>query len=295
MNKTVKRIVIFYLLSFIPGVIISVIAAAAWGNDYWVNENTPAAGLTLVGMGMMLPSIAHILTRDITKEGFDPKKMFLTMKIKGSGRYYALAFILPVIWSAAGVLIAAVQSGVMGYFTVDGDTVFNTVMYLLNSLAISVILFIPAFGEEFGWRAYLYPKLEEIMPEWAAIIVGGVLWGLWHAPLTVCGHNFGVDYAGYPFGGIAVMCLSCTCMGVFLSYITKKTGSVMPAAFCHMVNNNCVQWLLPMFRDMPKDAAEESSLLIFALRMLPVFIVGAVFFVLMLRNSSKQEKMPAAA
>ncbi len=292
MNKTVKRIIIFYLLSFIPCIIISAAAAAAWGNDYWVNINTPAAGITLVGMCMMLPATAHILTRVITKEGFDTKAMFLTMKIKGNGRYYAMAFILPVIWSAAGVLIAAVQAGVIGYFTVDGDTVFDTVMFLLNSIAMSVVLFIPAFGEEFGWRAYLVPKLETLMPEWAALIVGGVLWGLWHAPLTVCGHNFGVVYAGYPFGGIIIMCFFCTLMGIFLTYITKKTGSVMPAAFCHMVNNNCIQWLLPMFKDIPVDAVSDNSLLITSLRLAPTVIVGAVFMVLILREKGET---PAAA
>ena len=66
-----------------------------------------------------------------------------------------------------------------------------------------------------------------------ALLVTGVIWGLWHAPLTVIGHNYGVDYPGWPFAGIAAMCAFCIVMGIFLTYVTVRTGSCLAAAIGH--------------------------------------------------------------
>ena len=85
----------------------------------------------------------------------------------------------------------------------------------------------------------MMPKLTELMVKPAAIIVGGILWGLWHAPLTISGHNFGMDYDFYPWLGILLMCVFCIFMNAFLTLLTEKTKSIYPASFCHMVNNNC--------------------------------------------------------
>ena len=61
----------------------------------------------------------------------------------------------------------------------------------------------------------------------------GVIWGLWHAPLTIIGHNYGVGYPGWPFAGIAAMCVFCTALGIFLTYVTVRTGSCLAAAVGH--------------------------------------------------------------
>ena len=34
------------------------------------------------------------------------------------------------------------------------------------------------------------------------------------------------------------MCISCTFMGIVLMWLTKKTGSIYPAAIMHAMNNN---------------------------------------------------------
>ena len=70
-----------------------------------------------------------------------------------------------------------------------------------------------------------------------ALLIGGLIWGLWHAPLTVMGHNYGVGYPGYPVTGILAMCVFCTVMGIILSYVTIKTKSCLPAVVGHGVLN----------------------------------------------------------
>ena len=64
-------------------------------------------------------------------------------------------------------------------------------------------------------------------------IVSGIIWGLWHVPLTIIGHNYGTGYKFFPFAGIAAMCLFCTVVGTFLSYLSLKTQSCIPAVLGH--------------------------------------------------------------
>lgn len=37
--------------------------------------------------------------------------------------------------------------------------------------------------EEFGWRGFLQPNLQKVLPPWVAAVGVGVLWSLWHLPL----------------------------------------------------------------------------------------------------------------
>src|SRR5512140_2090449 len=41
---------------------------------------------------------------------------------------------------------------------------------------------VPCFGEEYGWRGYLLPKLLPL-GQWRALLVSGAIWGVWHAPV----------------------------------------------------------------------------------------------------------------
>lgn len=236
---TLKRLVIFLVLAFFPFYIIIPTMWSYYGEPIFVSENESAVtAVYVVGVfGMMIPSAAHLITRLATKEGF--KNSYLGLNIKGKTGYWAASVIVPLAYSAvSAVLIWAIFLDGMSFSETFSETEPENAGLILLQLAFSVICFFPAFGEEWGWRGYMMPKLTELMPKPAAVAVGGIIWGLWHAPLTVAGHNFGTDYPGYPFVGIGLMCVMCTVMNAFLTLITEKTGSVYPAAFAHAVNNN---------------------------------------------------------
>jgi len=65
-----------------------------------------------------------------------------------------------------------------------------------------VLNFVTCFGEEWGLRGYLLPKMAKKFSLVKMLLIIGVIWGLWHAPLTALGHNYGVGYPGFPFLGI---------------------------------------------------------------------------------------------
>ena len=105
---------------------------------------------------------------------------------------------------------------------------------LLASLTIAPFInMIPAVGEEVGWRAMLFPTLLELIPERAAVLVSGIIWGLWHAPVIAMGHNYGMGYAGFPLAGICTMTLACTALGCLMCLLRVRTGSVWPCALAH--------------------------------------------------------------
>ena len=83
---------------------------------------------------------------------------------------------------------------------------FNVV---LASFAINLL---PALGEEVGWRGWLLPELYQRHGTAGAILIGGALWGVWHAPLTLLGHNYGLTGLK-GFLGILLMIGFCTVIG----------------------------------------------------------------------------------
>ncbi len=234
------RLVIYLVLSF----------SLAWlwffvsnkNGELW--EDMTNAKQSLVALGMLCPVTAHILTRLITKEGFAMTgKGSMMLGIVFRDRkwiWFLLAFLLPWAYTELGNAIALLISPDMYdpiyYQSLDVD---SRILFLMpvNALITGVVGSFAAFGEEGGWRGYMMPKLFGVMGRIPALLTGGIIWGLWHAPLTCIGHNFGTDYPGFPYVGIFQMCIFCTLVGVMLTILTEKSGSVWPAAFMHAIGN----------------------------------------------------------
>jgi membrane protease YdiL (CAAX protease family) len=101
-----------------------------------------------------------------------------------------------------------------------------------------------------GWRGYLLPVLRRSMSLRRAVIVSGILWGIGHAPLVyLVGLNYGLHYPGYPWTGMIMMILLTTALGVWLSYLTVRTGSVIAVSIAHGAFNAVRE--LPLFVAIP--------------------------------------------
>lgn len=84
------------------------------------------------------------------------------------------------------------------------------------------------FGEELGWRGFLLKELSH-MNFWKASTIIGIIWGIWHAPLILQGHN----YPQHPQIGIIMMTLFCLLLSPIFTYITIKSKSIIAAAILH--------------------------------------------------------------
>ncbi|WP_261624656.1 CPBP family intramembrane glutamic endopeptidase [Nesterenkonia marinintestina] len=83
-------------------------------------------------------------------------------------------------------------------------------------------------GQEIGWRGYLFPRLHLRWGAVPAVLITGVLNGLWFAPLLAVGfyyQNTPVFVAG------ALMVGYCVVIGGLLAWLRMRSGSIWPAAF----------------------------------------------------------------
>lgn len=203
----------------------------------------------LVSAAMFFPAIGVLITRLVTKEGF--RNAMLMPHFKGNIKFYLMGYFGPAILTLIGAVVYFLIypeqfDANCGYLVntykamnVDMSTMPMSLPQLLAIQSVQALFmgplmnFVNCFGEEWGWRGYMVPKMAEGMKTVPMLLLSGVIWGLWHAPLTAAGHNYGMGYAGFPFTGIAAMCGFCIVLGIFLSFITLKTKSCIPAILAH--------------------------------------------------------------
>lgn len=265
---TAKRIILFVLFSYGIYWIFAVLC------DLFGILQDDAGFQLVTSCAMFTPAIGSLLTRLVTKEGM--ANSLLRLNFKGNGKYYLLAVVVPLIYTAAedvlNVIIMGTKFDPNAAFELAGVSAVGYTAAVFFNIAISLAMFPIYLGEELGWRGYLFPKLKTVMNRPAAYIVCGIIWGVWHTPAIIDGLNFGKEYAGYPFVGILLMCLFCISAGIIFTWLTEKTNSVYPAAFAHAVNNNATGLIIAL----TKNADDESRVLqFFAVGTAAALIVAA--------------------
>jgi uncharacterized protein len=95
-------------------------------------------------------------------------------------------------------------------------------------IAGATINAIAGYGEELGWRGFLLKEFKGMFFLKASVFIG-LIWGIWHSPLILMGHN----YPQHPEIGVAMMTLWCILLTPLFLYITIKAKSVIAAAIMH--------------------------------------------------------------
>ncbi|NHB67722.1 CPBP family intramembrane glutamic endopeptidase [Perlabentimonas gracilis] len=96
---------------------------------------------------------------------------------------------------------------------------------LIAALTINAVA---GFGEELGWRGILYESLKH-KGFWRMSLIIGLIWGIWHAPIILMGHN----YPENPITGIFMMIAFCILFSPIFTLIREKSGSVIAASILH--------------------------------------------------------------
>jgi membrane protease YdiL (CAAX protease family) len=97
-------------------------------------------------------------------------------------------------------------------------------------------------AEEVGWRGYALPRLEERFAPFAASVLLGIAWSLWHVPMFVG--------QGIPLGVMPLMLILLVGGSLLMTFIAHGTGgslllAVVAHLAAHLNNSN---------RALPQDA-----------------------------------------
>ncbi|WP_035768970.1 CPBP family intramembrane glutamic endopeptidase [Butyrivibrio sp. NC2002] len=91
-----------------------------------------------------------------------------------------------------------------------------------------------AIGEEAGWRGYMYPVLKEKYGRKKGVIIGGIIWGIWHWPLIgLIGYEYGYEYVGFPITGMLMFLLFTIALGIMCDWVYEKSGCIWFPAILH--------------------------------------------------------------
>ncbi len=114
------------------------------------------------------------------------------------------------------------------------------ILTIIQTVLLTIVLGWPLyFGEEYGWRAYLQDRMIGIFGRVKGVVLVGVIWGLWHAPVIAMGYN----YPGEPILGVITMTFFTVVIGIYYSFAVFKTGSVWIAVLLHIITNTVVPLL----------------------------------------------------
>lgn len=189
---------------------------------------------------MLIPTISVLITQKICGE-----KLFSDVGVNFKiNKWWLIAWLLMPVINILAMLCSTLLPGVsldpnselvtmaiagMSEKGVEIDgwgllaiTIFSS---MFAGLTINALL---ALGEEIAWRGFL-PRIMSDWGFWKKSLVIGLIWGFWHIPLILMGHN----YPDHPIPGVFMMVLFCVVVTPIFLYLREKSGSTMAAAIAH--------------------------------------------------------------
>lgn len=241
-----KRILIFLALCFGVAWVVEIGVVSPLYQSKEADAVREA--MNIISQMMFTPAIAALIARLMTREGL--------VKSGFQFNFSQHKFLFLFGWFGMTILTYA---GAILYFVVFRDNfdpnmtefvasynskaarpmeaveivaMFKTDL-LMKFFTAPILDVINSFGEEWGFRAYLLPKLYRKIGAVPAMLISGAASGLWYAPLVALGYYYGGSYWGFPATGILAMCVFGMVMGVIYSYLCLRTGSIFPSVFAH--------------------------------------------------------------
>ena len=301
-KKVIKYVAITYAFAWALQII---------GSVFVINHQDMTGKLVFQGclsVCMFAPLMAALLVKaDFRGMGWKPK-------FKGNiGWLFFCAYIATAVTTAAGAVLffrlfptafdAAGSYTIAQYEAVGQD--FNQVLeqagmtyqtYIIAS--IPGMLFAPfintflAIGEEVGWRGFLYPELNKSMSRVKTWIIGGIIWGVFHFPsMLIAGYEYGTDYLGAPWLGLAAFTLTCIFLGMLEEIVYDRTKCIWFPALLHG-SFNAMATIPQLF--MNANSPDTAYYMVLGplpnglIAGVPMFILAMIMGVWVIRNNGKK-------
>ncbi|MGB8214077.1 MAG: CPBP family intramembrane glutamic endopeptidase [Anaerolineales bacterium] len=279
-----RRLVIFlgfaFGIAWITGLVIYLTGGLA--NSPQIVPGLSLALVLMASAYMWAPALGNILTRLVTREGW--KEVGLRPHFKKGWPYWLAAWFLPAVLTLFGAAVffglfpqyfdaslslVHKQIAAVPALSVLSPWLFVAIQLVGGVLIAPVLNSLATFGEEFGWRGYLLPKLMPLGGRKAMLLIG-VIWGIWHWPLIAMGYEYGFQYPGHPWAGPLLFIWFTFGAGVFLGWLTLRSQSIWPAVIGHAAINGIAGAAALAMTGQPNPL----------LGPLPVGIIGSLGFAL---------------
>jgi len=231
-KRTIRNLVIFTVIVFGLGWL-------GWLLYFLGGRTTDVQGLGSLFF-IVSPLAACVLLRLFGGDGWSD--MGLNPRLTTQWRWYLFSLLVYPLTVALTLAIGSLAGGLS--FPAAG----GWGLFLQLAVASFAGNFFKNIFEEFGWRAYLTPKIFNIdLPDMAAHLISGAIWGLWHLPyyLSLIDQT---AFHRYTLQSLAVF-LPLVIIGIVVAAITHNeirliTNSVWPAVIMHTMSNALLLVLL---------------------------------------------------
>jgi len=230
-----------------------------WGEGW----NSAATPVVLVAY-MFVPMLIAILVQKLVKHEEVIKPLQVSFKLN---RWFLVAWLLPPLLALGAMGVSLLFPGVQyspdmaGVFDIFGQNLspeqaaqmraqlealpisyfwIALIQGLIAGISVNAVA---AFGEELGWRGFLLREFRDL-GFWKASLLIGLIWGIWHAPVILQGHN----YPQHPLAGVGMMVIWCMLLTPIIAYVRVKARSVIAAAIMHGTLNGTAGLAILMIR-----------------------------------------------
>ena len=227
---------------------------------------------TLHVLACFMPALTAIFLSLVTKESL--WNLQFMPKLQKNGLIYVVAIVLGILVVGLEMVPTPYIFPKMASFHPEAtaEVMFYTILAVVSA---SCIQFFVGMGEELGWMGYLYPRMEKLFGLTGAVLLSILIRAGWHLMMTPWD-----EYLGYNMFIRCVMHIVLVCVGVWL---TKKSGSVVPASVFHCLLNGLTA-AFSGFMVMDNTLYEANRYVVDLVQMVPIVLIGVVFFVILKRK-----------
>lgn len=205
----------------------------AWGFGYLLIENPNLLTVAVI-VGGFGPMVAAAIVVRATGESVREWLRTL-LKVRIELRWYLVALGLPLLFPV-GLTIWMAARGEPLY----PELLVERVPWFFGAL---VGAFLVGGGqEEFGWRGFLLPRLQQQFSAFESSLIVGAVWALWHLPLYVVPTAV---YTDRPFGPYILVVIG---LAVVLTWLYNNTAGAIPAAMLMHAGVNSANVFVPVSR-----------------------------------------------
>jgi len=254
---------VFLIFSMVTVIVISIQTFTGYGDPEIV-----AGLLVTVGsfMGLIMLGVEDKKTRaefglSINKNG--KKSVF-----------YIILFV--VLYLLRNFISCVIDGSLSDFFMIlEYPATFTVLLFLpINFL----LTYFPFFGEEYGWRYFLQPVLQNKFGKRRGVLLLGVIWGLWHFPINLFYYSPETS-----FYSVVTQLIVCICYAVFFGYVYLKTENIWAVSMIHYLNNNLGFVLF---------GADGSNVVIGGQDVIILFVIFGVIYLPFLATKEYRKKTP---